>query len=213
MKNLLNRIIQLNIELEGALRVAADRPSEEALDTAKRKFAEISALFAMLSPAQYFASQEEDITEIKYEEAEGAETEPLEEPDLKGGDRALEHLEEIDEEGAVSPEIENAEEKQPEETQSGEENPHKEATGPSGPTLTPPSLPKDIRKLFTLNDKFLFKRELFGNNDEEFNATLDVLSSMKDFEEAREYAFVDLGWDETDKRVREFMAIVENYYS
>ena len=44
----LRRLIRLNVELEGALRVAEARPGVEAMDVARDKFAEMSALFATL---------------------------------------------------------------------------------------------------------------------------------------------------------------------
>lgn len=184
MKTLLNRIILLNVELEGALRVAADRPSAEALESAKKKFAEISALFAMLNPTDFIATKEEEKTELKEEEAVGAESAPMPEPEFTDnqGEAEFKEIEKTDNEEGL-----NVEEP-------------KQERG-------------DIRKMLTLNDKFLFKRELFGNNDEEFNATLDLLGAMHSFEEAEEYAYEDLRWDKNDPKVNDFMTIVENYFA
>lgn len=70
----------------------------------------------------------------------------------------------------------------------------------------------DISKAFTLNDRFRFRRELFRNSDEEFKETVDVIGSMSSMEEAEEYFFNDLCWDETSPVVKEFMAIVGKHF-
>ncbi|MGM9872944.1 MAG: hypothetical protein ACI30X_05750 [Muribaculaceae bacterium] len=67
----------------------------------------------------------------------------------------------------------------------------------------------DLRKLLTLNDKFMFRRELFDNNDEEFNATIDLLSAMHSLDEVEEYLYYDLAWDRENPTVvlfHEFVA-------
>ncbi len=70
----------------------------------------------------------------------------------------------------------------------------------------------DISKAFTLNDRFRFRRELFRNSDEEFKETVDVIGSMSSMEEAEEYFFNDLCWDEASPVVKEFMAIVGKHF-
>lgn len=228
MTTILNRIILLNIELEGALRVAANRPSEEALDNAKRKFAEISALFAMLNPTEYFASIQNAQTEIKIAEAESAEESPLEEPKFEHQQEMLDVIkatqfeeplathdveEEVEECVEEEAEQQTADEFTPEVEEMTEPEDAKEEVKPiEGKTFEPRREPVDIRKMFTLNDKFLFKRELFGNNDEEFNSTLDLISSMHSFDEVEEYAYEDLSWDKNDARVRDFMKVVRGYF-
>lgn len=187
MNNILNRIIFLNIELEGALRVAANRPSPQAIDNAKKKFAEISALFAMLNPTDAMESQKAMQTQVKINEAESAELDPMPEPKLPTGPEAFKEI------------VATEEEKNPRVT--------------TGQQFEIRREPADIRKMFTLNDKFLFKRELFGNNDEEFNATLDLISSMDSFDEAEEYIYEDLGWDSSNNRLRDFMAVISSFFN
>ncbi len=46
------------------------------------------------------------------------------------------------------------------------------------------------RLVFTINDRFRFKRELFNNSDINFNETLARVASMEGYEEAEDY-FVD----------------------
>lgn len=213
MTTILNKIIQLNIELEGALRVAANRPSQEAIDSAKLKFAEISALFAMLQPSDFVAQNESEQTKLKEEEAECGESEPLDEPQIKTAPDFIEEAAAV-----VAPEKKFVETEEPdEETPEVEEISDYEQDAPVEQPKEKPEPQNhreraDIRKLFTLNDKFLFRRELFGNNDEEFNTTLELISFMHSFDEVQEYAYEDLGWDKADSKVKDFMDIVKGYF-
>ncbi|MDE6269650.1 MAG: hypothetical protein K2M12_02190, partial [Muribaculaceae bacterium] len=42
----------------------------------------------------------------------------------------------------------------------------------------------DLRKAFTLNDKFRFRRTIFGGSDELFSNTLEQLERLPDFKSA-----------------------------
>ena len=46
---------------------------------------------------------------------------------------------------------------------------------------------EDIRKGITMGDRFLFQRELFGNNGELMNKTIDALNKLDSLEEAMAY--------------------------
>ena len=70
----------------------------------------------------------------------------------------------------------------------------------------------DIRKAMTLNDKFLFRRELFGGNDAELNDTIELLASMHSFDEVEEYIYDDLQWDRKNPTVVDFMEIIKTYF-
>ena len=71
---------------------------------------------------------------------------------------------------------------------------------------------KDIRTFFTINDKFRFKRELFGNNNLEFTESLNLVQTMNSYEEAEDYFYNDLQWDSGSEDVMEFMAIIERSF-
>lgn len=71
----------------------------------------------------------------------------------------------------------------------------------------------DIRRNITINDRFLFRRELFGGSDEEFNDTLDLIATMHSPEEAAEYLFDDLAWDRENPTVKEFWSLVKGYFA
>lgn len=70
---------------------------------------------------------------------------------------------------------------------------------------------RDLTKVFTLNDKFRFRRELFGNSNAEFTRALDLISVMHHPEEAEDYFYTDLGWNPENDDVKDFMRIIRSY--
>lgn len=73
--------------------------------------------------------------------------------------------------------------------------------------------PGDLRRAFTVNDKFRFRRELFGNSDTEFTDTLNLVEAMTSYEEAEDYFITDLGWDREMPEVAEFLVVIEKYFA
>lgn len=71
---------------------------------------------------------------------------------------------------------------------------------------------RDLRKAFTINDKFRFKRELFGNSDTEMTDTLNLVSAMSSMAEAEEYFYHDMEWDSENEEVKDFMSIIANHF-
>lgn len=71
---------------------------------------------------------------------------------------------------------------------------------------------KELRRAISLNDRFRFRRELFGNSDVRMTETLALIDAMTDCGEAREYLLNDLGWDVDEPVVKEFLALVENHF-
>ncbi len=61
---------------------------------------------------------------------------------------------------------------------------------------------------FTLNDKFRFRRELFGNSDIDFADALNVVDAMNSLDELEDYFYNDLCWDPNDENVIDFISIV-----
>lgn len=77
-------------------------------------------------------------------------------------------------------------------------------------TVTPESRRKPA---FTLNDKFRFRRGLFGGSDSQFNAAMDQVAAMESYEEAEEYFIDDLGFDPEADDVIAFMDIIKEYFT
>ncbi len=72
---------------------------------------------------------------------------------------------------------------------------------------------KDMRKAISLNDRFRFRKELFGNNDTFMGETLDALNNMESFEEAANYLSACCNdWDNENEAVTDFMNIVEKHF-
>lgn len=206
MNTTLNRLIRLNVELEGALRVAAERPSPEALEAAREKFDEMTTLFATLAPGSATGQHDEEQTQLKYDEALNGEDSPMDEP-TDGMVPADGQIVETDAEAeaeavpaATSAPVPEAQRETP-------------ATESRPIAVDERMLKSDLRKSFTLNDKFRFRRELFGGDDAEFSDTLDLLATMHSLSEAEEYIYDDLQWSREDENVAEFMDIVANFFN
>lgn len=82
------------------------------------------------------------------------------------------------------------------------------------PQLTPEPAEKSVihsdnssekKLVFTLNDRFRFKRNLFDGSDEEFNGTLKILGGMSSMDEVSDYLFNDLCLDADNPEVQAFV--------
>lgn len=199
MTNIYEQLLRLNVELEGALRVLRERDSYQALQVATEKFEAMSSLFQSLKERAAANTP----TEIKEEEAVGTEKAPLNEPAQKSvPDNAV-----IADSDASS--IEAAVDEASKSAKESEEDPIEAKVS----NITIPQTVGDIRKSMTLNDKFLFRRELFGGNDAELNDTLELLASMHSFDEAEEYIYDDLQWNREDPTVSDFMSIIKTFFT
>lgn len=74
------------------------------------------------------------------------------------------------------------------------------------------NLSRDLHRAFSLNDRFRFRRELFANNDVELNDTLNLVETMKSFEEAEDFFYNDLEWDKESPEVVDFMNVIRNHF-
>lgn len=70
----------------------------------------------------------------------------------------------------------------------------------------------DIRKAFTINDRFRFRRELFAGDDSAFMAVLDNLAKCSTMAEADDY-LAGMPWDRDSDIIAEFMAVVTNHFN
>ncbi len=66
---------------------------------------------------------------------------------------------------------------------------------------------------FTINDKFRFRRELFGNSDADMNEALQIISGMSSREEMEDYLFNDLCWEAENPVAKEFMDIASSRFN
>lgn len=70
----------------------------------------------------------------------------------------------------------------------------------------------DIRKAFTINDRFRFRRELFAGDDNALSAVIDHLASLETLAEADSYLST-MPWDSDSEALSEFMTIVANHFN
>lgn len=78
-----------------------------------------------------------------------------------------------------------------------------------------PALPeaKDKGPVFCLNDRYRFRRTIFGGSDAEFAATMNTVARFAGFKEAEEFFYTDMGLDKNDEDVKDFMEIIKNYFA
>ena len=74
------------------------------------------------------------------------------------------------------------------------------------------TLSKDIRKAFSLNDRFRFQRELFAGSAGAMDTAIEHIEAMRSYGNAELYFFTQLGWDRDNEVVKDFMNIVRNHY-
>lgn len=72
----------------------------------------------------------------------------------------------------------------------------------------PPAL-LDLRRGISLNDRFLFQRELFNNNRDEMNSVMDRLNALASFAEAESYLRSERSWNFEDQTVKDFLLIIK----
>ena len=66
--------------------------------------------------------------------------------------------------------------------------------------------------VFSINDRYRFKRELFNNSDADFNNTLALVASMEDYDEAEDYFLGELQWDPKRVEVVDFLEVLKRYF-
>lgn len=132
--------------------------------------------------------------------------------------------------GSESPEETTAPAPQPEENSrpAEEEIPASAASIPPPPPVTAPDkranpnlsvneiLEKrklaDFRKAFSLNDRFYFRRELFGGNESRMNQVIEQLNGLSSYDESITYLKQELDWNLDDQAVADFVKLIEKRF-
>ena len=71
----------------------------------------------------------------------------------------------------------------------------------------------DFRKAFSLNDRFRFRRELFGGDEGRMNEEISDLNELQSFEESITYLDKKLKWNVEDEAVADFIKLLEKRFS
>ena len=77
----------------------------------------------------------------------------------------------------------------------------------------PKTTNESLMAMFSINDKFLYCRELFGSSREEMNEALDVISNMNSTEEIEDYLFNDLCLDSENETVKAFLNTMSSRFA
>ena len=87
-------------------------------------------------------------------------------------------------------------------------------SAPSQPAPQPqPTKGRALRTYFALNDKYRFRRELFGNDGESMSAAIEALAQLRNLTEAEDYVYSRLGLDPDSDATREFIEVITPYYA
>ncbi|MDN4164603.1 hypothetical protein QWY31_03765 [Cytophagales bacterium LB-30] len=73
-----------------------------------------------------------------------------------------------------------------------------------------------IKKNISINQRFMFVKELFGGNNDAFNQAIDALDNLPSLQAAREYLNANCGassWDTESEEVTEFMDLLEKKFA
>lgn len=71
---------------------------------------------------------------------------------------------------------------------------------------------QDVKRSISLNDRFLFQRELFDNNRDAMNAMLTKLQSFSSLDLAESYLERNTDWDFNDETVDKFLQMLKDSF-
>lgn len=212
----IDRLISLSMEIEGFLRVIANRDSQQARNLLQAKVDQFNALYS-----KSFAGQEFDgdgleiVNEIEIKRSENEKAGAI--AALGSALAAAKGLAEGDDDNDDDDDAPDSDEITIDdnylELSEAANEPVVDDDLDIAGTLEPVGPVEHNERLigaFTLNDSFRFCRELFDGNQDDFRDTLEVLADMPDLAEAQDYLYNDLMWNPDDPDVKDFMGILEN---
>lgn len=97
-----------------------------------------------------------------------------------------------------------------------EPDPEPESDPEPEPDPEPVSLSSHARfnpPAFCLNDRFRFRRSIFGGSDAEFNAAMRHIATLPDYQDALRYLGEEMGVDLEDEDVVDFLEILKPCWS
>ena len=239
---LIDSLISLNIEIEGLLRVLASRDSDDATRLLVEKHSEYNILFSnFIADTTQLDSQStaDNIPEAVTSEidmittiADNDVVTSIVDEDIvvAPAETLAESAQQDDASASKEAAHDNGEEEHKVEEKPSIQPDAKAETTPNNDirindilTSKPNELRVDemlsrrearnLRKAFTLNDKFRFRRELFANNDRLFAQTLNDIQEMTSYDQALIYVAEQLGLDLENDDVADFMLIIQNHFN
>lgn len=70
----------------------------------------------------------------------------------------------------------------------------------------------DFRKAFSLNDRFRFRRELFGGDENRMIKAINDLNALSSYEDSVAYLNEELKWNMEDEAVADFIKLLEKRF-
>jgi hypothetical protein len=67
----------------------------------------------------------------------------------------------------------------------------------------------DLRRAFSLNDRFRYRHELFRDNEEVMNRVISILNTRESYKESLQFLEEKLHWDFTNPVVKDFIKVLE----
>ena len=92
--------------------------------------------------------------------------------------------------------------------------PAPQTPAPAIPAETPAPARSGVagRLVFSINDRYRYRRELFGGNDAAFSDALSRVAAMDSYDEAEGYFLDDCQWDPERPEVVDFMGVLRKYF-
>lgn len=198
----IDKMLETAIEIEGLIRIIRDgEPQEETYELLRRKIGELKPL-----PCPPLRGGSECFGGSDTGKILERETDRLKEHRGTMPERAVEMEKEADVrmEEAEEVEMEAAQEAEDDDIiLSFDDDENESATADLEKEIKPSK--RNLKAGFSLNDRFLYARELFDNNMKTFDSTLKSLEGVKDFSVIEDYFYNELDWDSENPIVKEFM--------
>lgn len=71
---------------------------------------------------------------------------------------------------------------------------------------------KCLKSIFSLNDRYLYSRELFGGDMKMFDATLGFIEGVENFSDIEDYFYNELEWDPDNSVATSFIDTLRLHY-
>ena len=162
--------------------------------------------------------QSRPYVEIEDEDEDFEVEEPIEEEEVVAKEVAEEPVAEapkveepkVEEPKVEEPKVEEPKAEEPQQELFEEPVAEKEPTAPKAMLYGKPV--DDIRLAISLGDRFLYQRELFGQNAELMQRSLTVLNELHSFEEALNYISSHFQWDTESNTYQQFLVTLHRRF-
>lgn len=211
VKKELENLLDKTYELEGLLQLALSRDDNHA--ALQRLIAGKSALVAAMAQRMAAASADDEAASLREEQYEvEAENEAISDVAPEPEEAAAVETATVETAPEEMPRVEEA----PVEAAPVEMAPLAEVetvAEVSAPAPARSSAAKPSGKLvFSINDRYRYRRELFGGDDRKFAEALSKVASMDSYDEAEEYFLEDCQWEAERPEVVDFMNALQSYF-